>query len=394
MEGDLAVFLPDSQQHPVAVDAARLIEGVAEPEDRVDLVVVVDDLVALGCPDVVGAGDLGDILDRDAVLGAADLDEHDLHDRHGHRQPEGDGRPLAKFAFDVDRPVKLFDGVVDDIHPDAAAAHVGDLLGRREARMEDQIVDLRLLHPFELAFGFDAFLDGLLLEHLRIETGTVVGDLDVDVIAVAGRRQRDVAGWIFALLLAFLRRLDPVVDRVAQHVDQGVADLGEDGAVELDILAGDGEVHLFAGLTGDIPHQPREGVDDLRQRDEPHVHRRILEVAGDLVELVEVVGVDPLPLHLPAELDPARHKLFNEIVELVELVDIDPHRLDVCLVGARTPRPGAIARSGTGSATAVIAVVAAVAFFTLLVVLVAVGGVVGVVVGCCLGAAVGLRRFG
>jgi hypothetical protein len=129
VERDLAVFLPNPQQHAVAVDAAWLVECVAESEDRIDFVVVVDDLVAFCRPNLVGASDLRDILDRDAVLGAADLDEHDLHDRHGHRQPEGDGRPLAEFAFDVDRPIKLFDGVVDDIHPDAAAAHVGDLLG-------------------------------------------------------------------------------------------------------------------------------------------------------------------------------------------------------------------------------------------------------------------------
>jgi len=118
------------------------------------------------------------------------------------------------------------------------------------------------------------------------------------VIAVAGRRQRDIAGRLFALLFAFLRRLDSVVDGVAQHVDQGIADLGEDRAVELDIFAGDGEVHLFAGLPCHIPHQPREGVDDLRQRDQPHIHRRILEVAGDLIEFVEIVGVDALSLHL------------------------------------------------------------------------------------------------
>jgi hypothetical protein len=120
--------------------------------------------------------------------------------------------------------------------------------------VEDEIVDLRFLHPFEFTFGFDAFLDGLLLEHLRIEASPVIGDLDVDVVAVAGRRQRNITRWLFAFVFPFLRRLNPVVDRVAQHVDQRIADLGENRPIKLDVLAGDGEVHLFAGLPCYVPH--------------------------------------------------------------------------------------------------------------------------------------------
>ena len=51
-------------------------------------------------------------------------------------------RALPGFAVQRDRAAQRLDVAADDVHADAAAAEVGDLLGGREARLEDQLQDV------------------------------------------------------------------------------------------------------------------------------------------------------------------------------------------------------------------------------------------------------------
>ena len=50
--------------------------------------------------------------------------------------------PLPGFGCDLDAAAQRLDVAADDVHADAAAGDLGDLLGGREARLEDQRVDL------------------------------------------------------------------------------------------------------------------------------------------------------------------------------------------------------------------------------------------------------------
>ncbi|PHQ44399.1 hypothetical protein DJ68_18685, partial [Halorubrum sp. C3] len=108
-----------------------------------------------------------------------------------------------------------------------------------------------------------------------------------------------------------------------------VAHLREDRPVELDVVALDLEVDPLVEVPRDVADEPRERVGHLRERDEPHVHRRVLQAGGELVELVERVRLGVRGLQLPPELDPARHQLLDEPVQLVDLVDVDADRLDL-----------------------------------------------------------------
>ena len=56
---------------------------------------------------------------------------------------------------------------------------------------------------------------------------------------------------------ALLGRLEAVVDAVAQDVQQRVRQLVEDGAVQLDLRAGDDQVHLALALAGDVARRAR-----------------------------------------------------------------------------------------------------------------------------------------
>jgi hypothetical protein len=71
---------------------------------------------------------------------------------------------------------------VDHVHADPAAAGVGHLVGRREARMEDQIVDGRVVHRLQFLGRADALVDGLVPDRLDVQARTVVFDLDDDVV--------------------------------------------------------------------------------------------------------------------------------------------------------------------------------------------------------------------
>ena len=143
-----------------------------------------------------------------------------------------------------------------------------------------------------------------------------------------------------------------MVHRVAQQVQQWLADLVEDGAVQLDLLALDPEVHLLAHLPGQVADHAREAVEDLphrrharghdlaleRLRQPPDLDRHVPELGivalggegreaaardGQLADLVHQ-GVEAAQVHpqvaAPRGLDRRG---------LVRLVGLDVHLLDV-----------------------------------------------------------------
>ena len=50
--------------------------------------------------------------------------------------------PWPRVGVDVDPAAQRLDVAAHDVHADAAAGDVGDLLGGREARLEDQLMDV------------------------------------------------------------------------------------------------------------------------------------------------------------------------------------------------------------------------------------------------------------
>ena len=68
---------------------------------------------------------------------------------------------------------------------------------------------------------------------------------------------------------ARVRRLDAVVGRVPDQVQQRVADLVENRAVELDLLAFDVEADALAEVAREVAHQPRKALEHLAHRRHP-----------------------------------------------------------------------------------------------------------------------------
>src|SRR5205823_4915866 len=107
------------------------------------------------------------------------------------------------------------DGLLDDVHADAAARHLADGGGGREAGPEDQLERVAIVHGRELGVGDDALLPGLRAQLRGIHAAAVVGDADDDLVAAVGRAQADDPFGRLAGGLADVGRLDAVIDRVA-----------------------------------------------------------------------------------------------------------------------------------------------------------------------------------
>ena len=62
------------------------------------------------------------------------------------RAAHGDPHAVALCRVDLDRAVQRRDVLLHDVHADATAGDVGHLIGRREARLEDEVPDLGVGH--------------------------------------------------------------------------------------------------------------------------------------------------------------------------------------------------------------------------------------------------------
>ncbi len=132
------------------------------------------------------------------------------------------------------------------------------------------------------------------------------------------------------------RWLDAVIDGVADHVHQRIAELLDDELVDLGLGAGDDEVHLLAVLARDLPHDARQLVERLAERHHAHLEDAALH-------LREVALEGPME---PSELDrqlarlvarprarsvSLRHRglhdreLADDGHQAVELADVDAH---------------------------------------------------------------------
>jgi hypothetical protein len=115
---------------------------------------------------------------------------------------------------------------------DAASGQVADLFGGGETGFEEQFEQVSASPSGSASGAEQALFDGLLLDSLAVQAAAVVGDLDDDAAGLVIGVQADLAARRLALRRRALRRLDAVVDGVAHHVRERVADLFDHGLVE------------------------------------------------------------------------------------------------------------------------------------------------------------------
>ena len=96
---------------------------------------------------------------------AGNGDHHAIENGERQRQAHGEDGAVTWLRRDVDAAAERLDRTLDHVHADAATREVGDLVGRREAGMEDQVVDFLVR---QIGIGRDqVVVDGLLADTLR-----------------------------------------------------------------------------------------------------------------------------------------------------------------------------------------------------------------------------------
>src|SRR5690606_11762733 len=140
----------------------------------------------------------------------------------------------------------------------------------------------------------------------------------------AVRREPDDPATRLAQRLPLVRRLDPVVDRVPDHVDQRVGDEIDHVAVDLRLLGGGHEDDELAATPRDIARQPGHPLERRRGRDHAHRDRQVLQLAKDLpgvryVPRRHVVLLDVLDDHRVRD-----DELTDHVDQRIETVRPDP----------------------------------------------------------------------
>jgi hypothetical protein len=102
--------------------------------------------------------------------------------------------------------------------PDTATGQAADFVGRREARFEDQHVQVAVGQARVVAD--QAALDRALVDRLAVEAGAVVADFQHDFRAFAAHRDADRRLLGLVRLAPLFGRFEPVRDGVAEHVLQ------------------------------------------------------------------------------------------------------------------------------------------------------------------------------
>ena len=209
-----------------------------------------------------------------AKVRPADLHEKgpDERDRQGHGQ--GERRPRARDRFEPHRAVEGDDLALDHVEADPAAGHGGEGARRGEAGVEHEGQEVPILRRLG-----QSPRARFLAYPLPVDAAPIVRDGDLHLRALQGGGDRDAAGRRLARGRALRGRLDPVVDRVADEVHEGVLEPLGHRTVELHLVAHELEHDLLARLQGQVPHRPLQALSGLGERDHPQAAHAGVQVS-------------------------------------------------------------------------------------------------------------------
>ena len=140
-----------------------------------------------------------------------------------------------------------------DVQTDAAAGDLSHPRGRGEAGREEQLVGALLIDGILLADP--SVLDGHAADVLGIDAPPVVGDVEHDGVALLIGIERHAADGVLAHGPPLIRRLDAVIEGVADDVHERIGQLLDHHLVELRVLAAQHELDLLGQLAGQLAHR-------------------------------------------------------------------------------------------------------------------------------------------
>ena len=192
-------------------------------------------------------------------------------------QADLDVRPGAVLGLQAHVAAELADLGPHGVHADTATGHVARVLGGGEARREDELRGAGGVDGGRVAGLDEAALDGLAGHARGVDAAPVVADVDHDPASGLARGDGEAPARRLARGDALLRRLEAVVEGVADEVHERVADGVDDGPVQLGLLADELEVDLLVQARREVADEPREAQQHGLDRDHPDAHHELLQ---------------------------------------------------------------------------------------------------------------------
>ena len=221
-----------------------------------------------------------DLLDhrrRHGITLGPRANQQRLGHRQRQRQVNPESRTVCHLRQGLDPAAQRSDFGFDHVHADATPGHLAQLSRRRETRLENEIIELRIVdrgtrcqQAHRLGTGAD---------QSGIETFAIIGQGQDDFIAFLSQFQRDFADFRLAGSQSLLTTFDAVRHGIAQHVLERRQHLVEDRTVNIDLTIGNVEIGAFADILGGLPDDPVKTVGLAGERNHPDGHQFLLQAA-------------------------------------------------------------------------------------------------------------------
>ena len=183
-----------------------------------------------------------------AVIGHSN--QQPVQNRQSQRQSDDHPATFSLLRSNRNAALQGFDVSTNDVHPDASARNIRHLLCRRKSGGENQLVNFFVGQVVVLRH--DPAFDGFAKDAVSVEPLAVVLNFDDEVAALMVGLQADRPFRRLSGRDAFCRKFDPVIHRIANHVQQWIADLIDDGFVEFCIFALGFQMNLFAESMAEV----------------------------------------------------------------------------------------------------------------------------------------------
>ena len=171
---------------------------------------------------------------KDKTIGF-DFEDESIYDSHGEWKQYPKSGAFAQFRFELDFSTQLFDVLFDDIYANAASGDIGDFRSSGESGSEDELVDFFVGKL--TFFANDSIFNRFLENSFRIDSASVIGEFYSNAAALVVGFGRDATGIVFVRLGPFARIFESVVEGVANHVDERIADFFDYVTIELGFIA-------------------------------------------------------------------------------------------------------------------------------------------------------------
>src|SRR5882724_5247814 len=212
---------------------------------------------------VRNARDFHDRRKRHGEQAATHAEEQRLNAGEGERGAKLECGALALFRGNLNGSLEAIEDGSNDVHTDPAARHFGDFGGSAQASFKNKIESVLLGEALGF-FGFQKFgLDGACAEPGKIDAATIVAYFNDDLSALMIGVEIDGAAGGLSGSQSFVGRLNAMIDGIAHDMHERLGESIEDAFVEVRVLTGDLESHVFAALFGDVANDARKTAEEL-----------------------------------------------------------------------------------------------------------------------------------